>query len=383
MRFHTVRGGDTIFGIAREYSVCPSKIIEENDADAERLVPGQELMLLRPTRTVTVRGGDTIGGICRRFDVKRHSLILANPRLCLDERIFPGQTLTVKRPFPSLGTATSLGFYRRGCSGESLKRVLPHLTYVVISCAEIKGERVYPFFNDADVLAEVTRRGKISLLGVSDTTCAEFLSDKERSAKIIDGMIALASRGYKGIYLELDEAVEHRDRLCEFLLEVRKRLLGCDLILFTNVGPDFSRDAADLSDGNILFSNGNRTTEERFASESECGKALVMLETAAISDDGRTDIKTALNLAYRAGSIITKNERTCEFRFNKYRMGQKRECRMEFPSLSGIFDEMRECSELGYMGFAFDISTVPTAYLCMISAEFSRADYSLLSSADI
>ena len=383
MKFHTVTGADNIFGIAREYSVCPSKIIEENDIDAERLVPGQELMLLRPTRTVTVRGGDTIGSICRRFDVRRQSLILANPRLCLDERIFPGQILTVKRAYPTLGTATSLGFYRRGCSAESLKKALPYLTYIVICSAEIKGERVYPFFRDSDVLAEVTKRGQISLLGISDTTGGAFLESKDLTGTIIDGMISLARRGYKGIYLEIDEDMTNRHRLRDFLLEVRKRLLGCDLILFTNVGADFSPDTADLSDGSVLFSGGRREIEERFANESESGKTLVALGCAAVSSESSTDIKTALNLAYRAGSFITKNGRTCEFLFNKYRMGQKRECRMEFPSLAGISEQMRECAELGYMGFAFDISTVPTAYLCMISACFSRADYSLLSSADI
>ena len=65
MIIHTVSQGETIFKIARKYSVQPTKIIEDNGLEGDRLTTGQELLILTPTRTVTVRGGDTLASLAR------------------------------------------------------------------------------------------------------------------------------------------------------------------------------------------------------------------------------------------------------------------------------------------------------------------------------
>ena len=383
MIFHTVKGTESIFDIARRYSIFPSRIIEENDIDPQRLIPGEELLILTPTRTVSVRGGDTLSGICHRFGVRKQSLILANPRLLRDERIFPGQILSVKQQTPAFGTASSLGFYKRGCPIEKLSRVMPHLTYVAICSAEIKGEGVYHFFRDTEARGLTTKRGKLPLLGIKDTTGGGFLKDPSRRESVTEGMIAIAKSAYKGIYLELDPGAMAVPEVCELLLELRKRLLGCDLILFTGIAGEYSPIAADIPDGVILFPDTKDAARD-FAAACESGRAMLSLDCEAVTDDGeRMDIKSALDIAYRAGAVIDHSDDGCSFKYNKYKMGQRRECRVSFPSLPSTLELMKESSSLGYMGFAFDVSTVPISYLCMINAGFLRADYSLLSSADI
>ena len=82
MHIHTIEPQDTIFKIARRYSVQPTKIMEDNGLYSDRLAIGEELLILNPTRTVTVRGGESLVTIGKRFGVKKSSLIANNPALC-------------------------------------------------------------------------------------------------------------------------------------------------------------------------------------------------------------------------------------------------------------------------------------------------------------
>ena len=61
MLIHTVRAGDTIFGIAKKYGVPPSKIIEYNDLkNPDRLPVGLEVLIVMPTRYYAARRGEGI-----------------------------------------------------------------------------------------------------------------------------------------------------------------------------------------------------------------------------------------------------------------------------------------------------------------------------------
>ena len=56
MQIHRVKEGESIYSIAREYGVHPSKIIENNGIrNPSRLTVGRELLILIPTRTYTAR----------------------------------------------------------------------------------------------------------------------------------------------------------------------------------------------------------------------------------------------------------------------------------------------------------------------------------------
>ena len=64
MTIYTVKSGDSIYSIAREYGVPSSRIITDNFlTNPGRLVVGQDLVILFPTQTHTVRGGDTLDSI--------------------------------------------------------------------------------------------------------------------------------------------------------------------------------------------------------------------------------------------------------------------------------------------------------------------------------
>jgi D-alanyl-D-alanine carboxypeptidase/D-alanyl-D-alanine-endopeptidase (penicillin-binding protein 4) len=112
-RTHTIRAGDTLEGIARQYgTTVPALEAANPQLDPRRLIPGRTLRLPGgstapevaapppersvtpppPPRTYTVREGDTLGGIARRHGVTLPALEAANPDLD-PRRLIPGRTV--------------------------------------------------------------------------------------------------------------------------------------------------------------------------------------------------------------------------------------------------------------------------------------------------
>jgi murein DD-endopeptidase MepM/ murein hydrolase activator NlpD len=95
---HCVAPGECLWNIARKYHVRMETIIAMNDlASARYLRPGQVLEVPDTDGTyVTLKKGDTISGICREYELELTDLVNANPgvdvsNLQLGQRLFiPG-----------------------------------------------------------------------------------------------------------------------------------------------------------------------------------------------------------------------------------------------------------------------------------------------------
>lgn len=107
---HTVKAGDTLFGIAARYRTTVGTLAARNDIRDQALIhPGTKLTVPRavaqagaPSRTKAragtvhvVRPGDTLGGIAARYGTPLSSLLKAN-HLDAREFIHPGQRITVR-----------------------------------------------------------------------------------------------------------------------------------------------------------------------------------------------------------------------------------------------------------------------------------------------
>jgi peptidoglycan endopeptidase LytE len=77
--YHTVRKGETLFSIARKYSVDVAEIEELNGLNSSRLKKGQKLLVKeKGPKTYIVTKGDTIGKIAKRFDMDVDELMKLN-----------------------------------------------------------------------------------------------------------------------------------------------------------------------------------------------------------------------------------------------------------------------------------------------------------------
>lgn len=386
MNIHTVVKGENLYTIARQHSVHATKIWGDNDLFGDRLTVGDELLILMPTRSETVRAKDTLETFSKRFGVRREALLMANPSLMGKDRLRPGQIITVKQDTPRLGIASSLASVMRGCNRDKLLRAMAYSTYIAINAAVID-EEVLHFQFDARWAAEAcAREKKIYLLGVEDKTDGIFLEKRETRAATIEAMIELAARGgYRGVLLNAKNAsVSFKDAFCEFILEARKRFIGCDLLLFTDIFEGTPSDASELSDGAILhIEDGGidftRKAMQSFAGDAESSKVFIALESELPFGQGRISISEAKELCYRSGLELTTDENTLlsSFTHTHYKLGEPQRFELKFPSLRYTKAKLEELCELGFIGISFNCDTESAATLAMFSSLFARADYSI------
>ena len=385
MQIHTVAAGETLYSIARRYSVPATKILSDNGFVGDRLTVGDEVLILTPTRTVTVRGGDTLESISKRFNIKIRTLLTQNPSLCGKHKLRPGQILTVKQDTTFIGAGSSLGIIKKGCSRDKLYESLPYMTYAVIDAATVT-DTVNMTFNPEYAVNLAKSEGKIVILGVKDESDGVFLSSRESYTAIINSLIDISkAHGFMGIRISCKVNACEKERFSEFLLEARKCFIGCDMVLFTDVSSSELAEASELSDGAILTADTicgideSKTKIREFAGSAESSKVFATLPSSLSLGDGRISIDEAKELCYRSGKALKTNSETMlsEFEYIRYKTGKGELYKIAFPSLQYIKAKLEALCELGFIGIAFDVDTRPTSYLTIFNALFARADYAL------
>ncbi|MBR4000185.1 MAG: LysM peptidoglycan-binding domain-containing protein, partial [Clostridia bacterium] len=111
MQIHTVLPGESIYSIAQEYSVPPTRIITDNLLrSVSDLVVGQDLVILYPTITHTVRAGETVASVAAMYNTDPGAIYRNNPILGGRPAIYPGQILNIAYDTPPLGEILSNGY---------------------------------------------------------------------------------------------------------------------------------------------------------------------------------------------------------------------------------------------------------------------------------
>ena len=99
MTIYTVKQGDTLWNIARNFGTSIDAVIKVNNLqNPDQLVPGQNLLVPVPENGIifryVVQPGDTLYSIGRLFNVDVASIALYND-LSVPYTIYPGQVLNI------------------------------------------------------------------------------------------------------------------------------------------------------------------------------------------------------------------------------------------------------------------------------------------------
>lgn len=109
-RMHTVRPGETLFSISREYNISVDELKSWNNIRTNTIIVGQRLIVGQPSdsgsvQRHTVRSGETLMAISRRYQVDVDRLRRVNNLRSDEIRI--GQVLIIPDPEYDEGTAPS------------------------------------------------------------------------------------------------------------------------------------------------------------------------------------------------------------------------------------------------------------------------------------
>lgn len=374
MYIHRVKSGETIYGIAGEYGISPIKLAADNElADGGRLAVGRELLILRPTRSYTVRMGDTLGTISKRFGIPKEELLLKNPELREEGRLYQGQPITLRCGEPTFGIGVGNGYLYSGCSRERLMRAFPFLSFLTVACCVGDSGRIRKIFDGADALEEAKRRGKTPLLRIYVPS-----TDKADLSEYVDaGSILAKTEGYAGITLS-NVGSYTRDEV----LEGRRTMMERDLLFYGEGELTSPGETNELIDGIVLnydkvhmesipsFMEGEEAAMRSYCERCECGGAFLELSAFSRIGDKLVEKLRGSALADRMGA-------TLEYDRDRLLLGGelgrgKKSRRLTAESLENTKAKLRLISELGFMGIAFDIMRTPLCELEMFSSLFSR-----------
>ncbi len=133
MTIVVVQNGDTAWTIARQYGVSLQRLISDNGLERPgQLAPGQALLILKPAETYTVRVGDTLFFIARQFGTTPIALMRNNPWLTAQPELLPGRELTIRFEDQPQRPARINGYAYPYISQALLRRELPFLSSLTI-----------------------------------------------------------------------------------------------------------------------------------------------------------------------------------------------------------------------------------------------------------
>lgn len=92
--YYTIKKGDTLYGIAREYNINPELLSILNGLNKnDYIYPGQEILIPKNSYSYYITDeGDTIKTVSRKFNIKESDLLSNNETIYL----LPGQLIVNK-----------------------------------------------------------------------------------------------------------------------------------------------------------------------------------------------------------------------------------------------------------------------------------------------
>ncbi len=375
MIIHRATEGEDLYDIANEYGV-PAHILREavGAEGVRKFNGGRELIIPKPTRTYGVKPSDTLKGISDRFGVRCDTLKALNPELCGEDRIYPGQILTLKTDTPTAGVAVTNGYCYRGCTRGRLLRYLPYANFVTVQAARASGKEIRLDEWDEGLVELCTSRGKIPLLRIyidAMPTAREY-EDLMRAS-----VLAAKSRGYQGITLA--NLSGNADELKELVMLARRATLENGLILVTEGAIGGEVGYTEYSDHAVLtydklhldkipnFDEGERKSLSDHADKYEALGSFVELPAFALSNQGYTSREDAFALSDRRGATITHDDER-RIMYIRHR-GEE----LVAESVENTKAKLELVGELGYLGVSFDVLRVPLFELVLMRALLHEA----------
>lgn len=252
MLIYTVKAGDTVQKISASYNVPPFVINALNEPPTDYLVPGQRLVLRRPSALYTVKIGESISTIAEAAGIEANTLLRNNPQ-AINRVLYPGETLVLGYEDDNeKGRSLLINAYTYPYTNKSLiVKALPYLSMLTIFTYGFtpSGELIAP--DDEEVIALAASYGVKPVMLISTLTAegtfsnelADFLLSSPYLQDILIERILenMLSKGYYALDIDFEYVpARNKEAYIAFVENITNRLNQNGLFTIVALAPKTS-----------------------------------------------------------------------------------------------------------------------------------------------
>lgn len=215
MVIYTVRRGDSLYTIGRQFGVSPQRIAEDNQIpNPEQLVVGQTVVIVTDSIQYTIAPGESLFTIARRFGTTMGQILEANPEITNPASIYPGQVIVVPVPDQKLGSIDVNGYAFPTITANVLSATLPHLTYISPFSYQVRADGSLVPLDDTTIIQTARAQNVAPLMvitnilegGSFDSDLAHtILTNQQVQTTLINNVQqTLRSKNYFGLDIDFE-----------------------------------------------------------------------------------------------------------------------------------------------------------------------------------
>jgi len=258
MILHTVRAGETLSAVGRQYGVDPGLVARCNGLRPPYpLAVGQSLLVLIPKLLHTVRAGESLWSIAKLYGTDPLVLLRCNPNLGGLPAIYPGQVLAVAWTDEPVETAECLGYAYPTADEATLRTILPYAAWLSPFTSGLTAsggllaadaDRLLALAGQYDCAALLHLSTLTESGGFSGERAAALLGDGAAQERLIGELAAQAEeKGYAGVDADFEYVGAPFARAyADFLSALRLKLHAQGKVLFAALAPKTSADQKGL-----------------------------------------------------------------------------------------------------------------------------------------
>ncbi len=255
MTIYTVKSGDTLWRLSRDFGVTVNSIVTVNQLpNPDQLVVGQALIIPTPDRIHIVRPGETLWQIAQQYNTTVDAIAAAN-NIQNPALIFPGQRLIIPKPRPMIDVNGYLSIM--GAVGQRAATDLSrYLTYLSVFSYGITRDGSLTQVNDTEVIRIARSQRAAPQMTLTNFEGRRFSSDLANdvltSVAVQDRLIAniidvMNAKGFVGLNIDFEYVFpRNREDYNRFLVRVTDRLRPLGYLVSSALAPKVSATQAGL-----------------------------------------------------------------------------------------------------------------------------------------
>lgn len=236
MVIHIVKKGDTIYKVAKQYSVNPDTLAINNGVYGDgNLALGQSLVIVFPQKTHIVKEGETLFSIAQEYGVSILTLYRNNLVLGGEPLVYKGMELVIESEQNQIGDYMTGGYAYPYIGTALLNASLPFMSALMPFTYGFKPDGGLVPIEDSFMIERAKVYGTEPVMHLSTLTeeevfsvelATQFLNNKSVWNTLISNVLnVMKTKGYYGLDVDFEFlGLENAAKYAEFIVLTRETL---------------------------------------------------------------------------------------------------------------------------------------------------------------